>query len=251
MYTQTIVAGLLTALPLASAFPAGIITSRAPSCNASVTNPKGLQWYEASETSGVSTLDTSVTCYGGEVGSEPSMEQWAKFDLLWEKFSPMMPNSEQENEWIKEGINQVSAVAKVDRRIILAMIMQESGGDIHVPCTAGYNCGLLQGPHGSTGLNSQDPKQSIYEMIGQGIMGTQPNNGLVGYINAGPAMSWTNNPSPGNIYTAMRCYNSGSVDPSGNLDQIQYGTASYVNDIANMLHGWNGEGDSLTMCGGA
>jgi len=247
MFSKIIVSGFLAALPLAAALPQGIITSRASPCNASVTNPKGLEWYEASESAGTSQLDTSATCYGGEVGSEPSMDQWATFDSLWEEFSPLMPNSEQENEWIKEGINRVSAEAKVDRRVILAMVMQESGGDIHVPCTATINCGLLQGPKGSTGLSTANVKESIYEMIGQGVEGTQPNNGFVGYLNAGPAMSWTNNPAPGNVYTALRCYNSGSIVASGNLDEIEYGTASYVNDIANRLHGWSGS-DSLSEC---
>jgi hypothetical protein len=243
---QTITTGLLAVLPLAAAYPQGIIKAREAPCNATVTKPEALKWYEAGESAGLAKLDTTAHCYGGQIDAEPSVEEWAQFDLLWEKFVPTFPNTDEQNEWLKQAINEVSAEAKVDRRVILAMVFQESRGDIDVPCTAGSNCGLLQGPTGSTGLDPSNPKKSIRDQIGQGIHGTLPDNGLVGYLNMPSSLSWTNNPAPGNLYTALRCYNSGKI-VSDNLDTVEYGTASYVNDIANRLHGWDGN-DSLVDC---
>ncbi len=53
--------------------------------------------------------------------------------------------------------------------------------------------------------------------------------------------------NPGeNGYTALRLYNSGSIAPSGDLndcpkdkDGNNIGTPSYVATIANRLHGWS------------
>lgn len=44
----------------------------------------------------------------------------------------------------------------------------------------------------------------------------------------------------GNMYAALRAYNSGSIAPSGDLsDPNSVGTPKYVSDVANRLHGWS------------
>jgi soluble lytic murein transglycosylase-like protein len=43
----------------------------------------------------------------------------------------------------------------------------------------------------------------------------------------------------GNVYEALRLYNSGSVAADGDLSSPNsVGTPSYVNDMANRFHGW-------------
>lgn len=52
-----------------------------------------------------------------------------------------------------------------------------------------------------------------------------------------------------NPYQALRAYNSGECSTGGNLNCAQYGTPSYVNDIANRLIGWDGTNSPQSKCG--
>lgn len=77
-------------------------------------------------------------------------------------------------------------------------------------------------------------------MIEDGVLGTPEGPGLVQYLTNDPIYAYTNNKWALNPFAAARCYNSGSISSSGNLDVAVYGKKSYVNDIANRLLGWNG-----------
>lgn len=101
---------------------------------------------------------------------------------------------------------------------------------------------------------SQSSQQtSITQMVIDGTQGTALGDGLVQCIN-----------QYGNIYEvsrsrnfdlvnanlfhkAARCYNSGSVD-SGNLNDGEGATASYVNDIANRMTGWVYSEQTFDQC---
>jgi len=114
----------------------------------------------------------------------------------------------------------------IDPRVILAMIMQESSGNVHVISTNNsvQNNGILQS-HAGVSYSSADPADSIVQMIKDGILGTSSGDGLVQTV--------TQN---GGLWEGIRAYNSGSVDKS-NLSNGLGSTASYCSDVANRLTG--------------
>ena len=93
----------------------------------------------------------------------------------------------------------------------------------------------MQSHDGST-FNPKDERNSIFRMVKDGTQGTPHGDGLTQGIN-----------QAGNIYTAARIYNSGSVAPNGDLSNGNGATPCYVSDIANRLTGWV---NADTRCGG-
>ncbi|KAI4254434.1 MAG: hypothetical protein LQ352_003105 [Teloschistes flavicans] len=135
----------------------------------------------------------------------------------------------------------------LDPRFILAIILQESSGCVRVP-TSYYsvrNPGLMQDHNGPATCNEDAapvypcPYTAIEEMIREGSAGTtdamgRPQMGLVeawrgaeGRLDG--ASRW---------YRTSRIYNSGSVDPSGDLG-LGVATHCYASDVANRLTGWS------------
>ena len=99
----------------------------------------------------------------------------------------------------------------------------------------------MQAGKGSVLFDPSRERDSIYQMIYDGTIGTNGGYGLAQDMDDdGTHYPWQTNPYHGNPYAAARVYNSGHVEPSGNLDQAQWGTPSYVNSIANRLLGWDG-----------
>jgi hypothetical protein len=98
----------------------------------------------------------------------------------------------------------------------------------------GQNPGLMQS-HGGVLFNPKDERNSIFRMVKDGTQGTPHGDGLLRASTAG------------NIYTAARIYNSGSVAPNGDLSNGNGATPCYVSDIANRLTGWV---NADTRCGG-
>ncbi|KAF7142172.1 hypothetical protein CNMCM5793_008680 [Aspergillus hiratsukae] len=138
---------------------------------------------------------------------------------------------------IWNSILEVSAAAKVDPRLILAVVMQESSGNVYVGCTNNnvQNCGLMQAYTGSVSFDPSNPQGSITQMIIDGTQGTALGGGLVQWYNYDNVGADTG----GNPYNVLRGYNSGSIN-FNDLDDPQGATASYVSDVANRLQGWNG-----------
>ena len=64
-------------------------------------------------------------------------------------------------------------------------------------------------------------------MVRDGVQGTAKGDGLTQVINAS-----------GDVYSAARMYNSGSVADNGDLSDGNGATPCYVSDIANRLTGW-------------
>jgi len=210
-----------------------------------VTQTYGLSWYSASLTRGAQgNAYSGYTCFAGDSASFPAHNQWLSFEDMWAANQPTMAYNDSPDEIasIKKAIKAVSNESKVDARLILAVVMQESAGNVNAPCTSD-NCGLMQGPQGSTSYNPADSYNSILQMIRDGVFGTQASQtGYVFYIQDAPSMAYYNIQNPGNPYEAARCYNSGSISADGNLNEIaEWGTKAYVNDIANRLRGWNGD----------
>jgi hypothetical protein len=109
--------------------------------------------------------------------------------------------------------------------------MQESHGNPRVGSTTSHdgvgNPGLMQSHQGTTcALNAAPcPSSIITQMVVDGTQGTSSGDGLVQGVNIYD-----------NVYSAVRYYNSGTVDTSNLCNGGA--TASYVSDIASRLRGW-------------
>lgn len=73
--------------------------------------------------------------YSGPASAFPNQKDWANWDNLWTENTRLMKyhDSDQEVEFIKEGIQTVSKQSGVDARVILCIIVQESGGNPRIP----------------------------------------------------------------------------------------------------------------------
>ena len=160
-------------------------------------------------------------------------------------------DSQDEINAIRNAIEASAAASQVDHRFVLAIMMQESKGCVRVPTTNNgvRNPGLMQdhdGPHScSEGGNVQNPcpADEINGMIQDGVGGTDAGDGLAAVVNQAEGMGRSGSQG---FYTAARIYNSGSVDPSGNLG-AGGSTHCYASDIANRLTGWILAGSSCTL----
>jgi LysM repeat protein len=166
--------------------------------------------------------------YSGPASAYPDPSQWATYPFLWQQNSALMTYNDGASEiaLIGSSIATVAQESGIDARVILCLIMQESGGNVRVGNTNNgvNNTGIMQAYNGVS-FNPSDPAGSILQMVRDGTEGTASGPGLkqafVQY---------------GNYYVALRVYNSGSV----NLNQLndpRGATANYVENIANRLMG--------------
>lgn len=148
-------------------------------------------------------------------------------------------DSTQEINDIYDAIQAAATATRVDHRFILAIMMQESGGCVRAP-TSNFgvrNPGLMQDHNGAGTCNDVGtvqnpcPTAQISQMISEGAAGTPDGDGLAQCINESTAGDVSA------FYKGARIYNSGSVDPSGNLG-LGVATHCYASDIANRLTGW-------------
>ena len=161
--------------------------------------------------------------------------------------------TEEEIGMIRTGIQAAADQTHVDRRFILAILMQESKGCSRVNTTNNgvRNPGLMQDHDGAHSCNDDGvvlypcPQYQIEGMIMDGTAGTSCGDGLVGLLSQAVAHNQANSvPSVDKdqsqiYYQAARLYNSGSDIPNWcNLNDAAGATASYANDIANRLTGW-------------
>jgi len=166
--------------------------------------------------------------YSGPASAYPDPSQWATYAFLWQQNSALMSYNDSASEiaLIGSSITTVAQESGIDARVILCVIMQESGGNVRVGNTNNgvNNTGIMQAYNGVS-FNPSNPAGSILQMVRDGTEGTASGPGLkqafVQY---------------GNYYVALRVYNSGSV----NLNQLndpRGATANYVEDMANRLMG--------------
>ena len=180
----------------------------------------------------------------------PDQSAWSSFEDLWSANAPLMKcsqfgqadNSPDETSAIQSAITSVAASTGVDNRFILAVIMQESGGCVRVPTTNGgvRNPGLMQDHNGQGTCNDAGvvqnpcPDAEITQMIQEGTGGTPDGDGLQQCLTEAGASDVSR------FYKAARIYNSGSIDPSGDLG-AGGATHCYCSDIANRLLGYTGQ----------
>ncbi|KAL9528544.1 Secreted LysM effector [Sphaerulina musiva] len=187
----------------------------------------------------VSSLPTTgeYIRYSGPASNFPDPQTWAKYELLWEQNRQLMGlhNSESEIEHIRNAIEIVSKDSGVDARVIVCVIVQESGGNVRVRTTNNgvRNPGLMQS-HNGVEFNPSDPQGSILQMIRDGTQGVAGPDG-------GEGLQQCFEAEERNWYRAFRRYNSGSVNQK-ELNDGRGATEGYVRDVANRLMGrtWRG-----------
>lgn len=225
----------------------------------SVVTGDGLAWYNGDFTVGGSGYQDPnyYYCFRGIKENFPSFNSWMNFYTMFDlnQFHTMVNyDSGPEQGAIYNAIVQVSQEAKVDARLILAVIMQESSGNVRVGCTNNgvQNCGLMQAYAGSVSYDPNNMAASILQMVRDGTQGTSQGPGYVQWISQNSETSYAG-PTQGNPYQAARGYNSGSIN-FADLSDPKGATDSYVSDLANRLLGWNGNtcgNNYWTSCGWA
>lgn len=215
-------------------------------CNETIT----AAWYDpyTSKSGAPAPADPAsvYTCVGPNMYDYPKKSEWISFEDMWTINAPQIKKKNQVgdyNQHIKAAIEDISTKSKIDARLILALIMQESWGEVKVGCTPGVAaCGLMQFIGGS-GFQASDPAGSIHQMISDAVYGVQGKPGFLHRFRGGsPDLSWTDSVYWGNPYAAVRQYNGGLIT-SPELNVPQEGneiTQTYANDIASRLLGWNG-----------
>ncbi|KAI1379487.1 hypothetical protein F4677DRAFT_464784 [Hypoxylon crocopeplum] len=166
------------------------------------------------------------TYYSGPASSFPGMDQWKSFETIFNANKPAMSSTGDTGEDIGRIWNAVLECAKigVEERVIFAIIMQESTGNVGVETTYDGD------GHATAGLmQSEDsPGYPGKHGLSQVRAGTNHfKQNLKDFGNADTAEC---------IYKALREYNSGSVNEN-NLSDGLGATPSYVSDIANRLLG--------------
>lgn len=204
--------------------------------------------------------------YTGDGGDGwPSMDQWYSFDAIWEanlfKINTScqgfntINNTPAETAAVKAALLAVAESTGVDKRFVLAVMMQESQGCVRVP-TTNYgvsNPGLFQSHAGTGSCNNQGqvlhpcPTDQINQMVQDGVGGTPRGAGLKQTIGKAPGSG------AAKFYQGARIYNSGSIAQSGDLGQ-GVATHCYATDVANRLLGWTSKtknGCTLDSGGGS
>lgn len=203
-----------------------------------------LTYYDPNLNDGTNGRDPpngGYVCFAGPATNFPQQSTWASFETMYSiavtyLFGPI-GDSAAEQSAIRNAILSVSQAARVDPRVILAVINLESTGNVRVGCTTSFdgikNCGIMQSYQGSS-YDPNNMQASITKMVQDGTQGTATGPGLVQLLNNVAR-------SGGDIWTTLRLYNSGTADPT-NLSDGRGATDAYVSNIANYVQGWNGYG---------
>ena len=202
---------------------------------------------------------------GSQAGGWPAHDQWISFNALWDSVLPYIgkecvgsgatPNTDEENQQVREAILTISAQAQIDPRFVLAVAMQESTGCVRVQSTANAvsNPGIMQSYMGKGTCNSGGtvqspcPESQIQLMIQEGVSGGEVN--LVAGLNRANSIANLGKAELAQAYyRSARMYNSGPNSFSLGADLGQVGaTECYVCDIANRLMGWTTDTRKCTL----
>ncbi|KAF2159564.1 hypothetical protein M409DRAFT_30039 [Zasmidium cellare ATCC 36951] len=246
---------------LASAQP---IASDAPSINdIPLLHPPGQQQPltpdDLPKQQPISSHDSasSYRCYNGDPKAYPPSSQWLSYSTLWDLNRETILSANGGDvylqHYIQVALEEVSSSYDIDPRFLLAILLQESKGDVQTPCIGPEpRCGLLHAYKGSI-FNAASPQASITKMLEEGIKGAaQRGPGLLDLLNGKPKFA---NVDVGDYFAVARAWNSGAVK-EGDLDVLPpgkgrgRGEAGFVNDVANRLMGWNGRGKGFGACRG-
>jgi len=181
---------------------------------------------------GTTTIDPSYTFIeGGTANFNAAFQQsaWTRFDVNFTNNIDKMANmSPSDIDLLRNAITSAEVEQTgVDLRFIIAIIMQESHGDIRVASTPGGD-----------GNNDNGPMQAEESASANG-MGDVSQELVTSMILAGTNHFLGNlQQRGGNVFEAFRLYNSGFVNSDDLNDGGKDATDNYVNDVANRLHGF-------------
>ncbi|KAL1856913.1 hypothetical protein Daus18300_010567 [Diaporthe australafricana] len=174
--------------------------------------------------------------YSGPWSNFPAMSAWKGFDDMFNANKASMlaaGSTSQDVDRLYVAITSVANSFSIDARVLLAVMMEESGGDVGVVTT--WNAdgqptgGLMQasGCHGYDGKNNLEQADITY-MVDCGTQHYKLN-----------LANWGSQNAPESIYPALREYNSGSVIASDlSTAPNGVGNPTYVSDLADRLLGW-------------
>lgn len=179
-----------------------------------------------------------IAHYSGPSSNFPGPDKWVSWETMAAHSAEVMNttgNSAQETQWVLDAVVTVSEELGIDRRCVLAVIMQESHGKVRVNSTtspgAGVNnTGIMQAHNGAS-FDEADPQGSILRMVRDGAGGVPGPAGGDGYKQLLDRYG-------NDFYVAARGYNSG--DLGINHQDLSSGggaTNAYCSDIANRLCG--------------
>ena len=144
-------------------------------------------------------------------------------------------NSPETVDNIISAIKAVASSASVSAELILAQIMQESGGDLSVVGDSGKSVGLMQ-----VQLTAEAPvqctpgqctQQNIVDMLQQSVNG---HTGSGAPVSPGIAFDLKSY----GVGASLRVYNTGHLpDPNSFQTATKCSTSSYVSDVANRMLG--------------
>ncbi|KAL8934828.1 MAG: hypothetical protein Q9216_005716, partial [Gyalolechia sp. 2 TL-2023] len=164
----------------------------------------------------------------------PHKADWMSYDEMFTANVPLLSkscalyhvalNNPDEIASIHNATQIISLQTNTDPRFILAVIMQESGGCVRVPTSyySARNPGLMQSHNGPATCNEDAtpvtpcPYPTIEEMIREGTAGAGSGDDIMGLVEALRKAEGEVD-DVARFYRAARVYNSGSVDPSGDL----------------------------------
>jgi hypothetical protein len=161
-------------------------------------------------------------------------------------------NSPQETDQLFHSIERISWTAFLDKRFILAVLLQETKGCVRVHATRSQDGvrkpGLMQSHNGVAMCNSGPrgapkyllnpcPEMEILGMIYEGVVGTSDNPDDVSLLKM---ITRSGMGTVADLYRAARMYNTGPSASMWNLEEVSAGTSSYASDVANRMTGWVG-----------
>lgn len=135
---------LLSSLTAASALHQHSNIEKRNGAGSVVTNKAALGYYRASATTGTAGVNppNQYTCYSGPASNFPLVKNWVTYDEMWTRASQyaLTPFNDTgaEQADMKNSINKISLQSKVDQRVILAVILDESSGNVRVKCTQSF-----------------------------------------------------------------------------------------------------------------
>lgn len=194
---------------------------------------------------------SSYHCYKGDPKSYPPSSQWLPFSELWnlnrETILSANAGDTYLQHYIQSSLEKVSQEYNINPSYLLALLLQESHGDVTTSCTGPEpRCGLLHAYKGTT-FNPSDPQASIEKMLREAVKGSALRGpGIHDLLIGKPKFA---NVEPGEWFAVARAWNSGRVK-KGDMDwtPTRKGSEGFVNDVANRLMGWDGTGRGFEGC---
>ncbi|KAK8097601.1 uncharacterized protein PG998_013087 [Apiospora kogelbergensis] len=187
------------------------------------------------ETGSVLAAREAPKHYSGTWDKFPAKKTWKSFDALWKLNTKAMKakgDTDSDLTNIKKALQSVGKKYGIEDRVLLAMMMQESHGDVgaittysqpdNFPTGGLFQCWKCPGFYGKHGLTLDQ----ITSMVEGGAKHFKEN-----------LSHWGNTMEPKSVYPALRMYNSGNVNEK-DLSSAPNATPAYVSDIAQRLGGW-------------